>query len=182
MTARDLLVYRDRADRRVELVRGRLMVSEPAGAEHGRVTLVIGAAILAYRRARAAATGEPIGYVVVADPGCWIERAPDTVRAPDVAYVRADRMPAGPVHGFLPLAPALAVEVRSPTDRAPDVAEKVAQWLAAGTALVWTIDPVRHVAHVYRADGSESAVPADGMLDGESVLPGFVLPMRDLFG
>lgn len=181
MTAAELLTYHDPYDRRTELVRGRLVVHEPPGGEHARVLVEVGAALLAHVKAAALASGKRPGIVVGGDPGCWIERDPDTVRAPDVAYMAADRLPPGPVHGFFEGAPTLAVEVLSPSDRRGAVAAKVAQWLAAGTVLVWTIDPIRRFARVHRADGSTATIDIHGTLDGEGVLPGFVLPLASLF-
>lgn len=73
------------------------------------------------------------------------------------------------------MAPDLAVEVLSPGNRAGEVHARVADWLNAGTSLVWVIDPVRRVARVYRADGTASVVYEDAALEGEAVLPGFVM-------
>ena len=115
-TAAALFRYHDPWHRPVELVRGELVVHEPPGHEHGRVAMLIGVELVLHVRARAAATGVTPGYVAACDPGCWIERDPDTVRAPDVAYVAAERAPTGAVHGYLEGAPTLAVEVLSPTD------------------------------------------------------------------
>jgi Uma2 family endonuclease len=181
MSAHELLTYVDPHDRRTELVRGRLVVSEPPGFAHGRVALAVGAALLAWVRTRERVTGTRIGLVAANDPGCWIEHAPDTVLAPDVAFVAAARLPATGVAGFLDGAPTLAVEVLSPTDRAGAVGDKVAQWLAAGTTLVWVVDPARRVARVHRRDGSVVTIAPDGALTGEDVLPGFVLPLADAF-
>ena len=181
MTAAQLLTYHDPADRRTELVRGRLLVSEPPGWEHGEITLRVGRSLTRWVEARELA-GQPVGRVAVGDPGFWIARDPDTVRAPDVAFVAAERMPPGRVRGFIEHAPTLAVEVVSPADRPGAVLAKVAQWLDAGTALVWTIDPERREARVYRADGSQLTIDEEGALDGEAVLPGFTLSLASLLG
>lgn len=181
MTAAQLLRHHDPLDRRVELVCGRLVVSEPPGWPHGSVALRAGAAIVRWIDEVTAREGRRPGHAAGNDPGCWIERAPDTVRAPDVAYVACDRVPLAPENGFLDGAPSLAIEVLSPRDRRTAVREKIDQWLAAGTALVWTIDPERREARVHRGDGTVTHVGEDGTLDGEGVLPGFVLPLRTLF-
>ena len=114
------------------------------------------------------------------DTGFLIERDPDTVRAPDVAFVSAARTPEIGRRGYVPFAPDLAVEILSPGDRPSEVLEKVAAWLGAGTRLVWVIDPDRGNARVHRADGSTSIVPEDGALDGEDVLPGFNCPLAEV--
>src|SRR5206468_2285757 len=74
----------------------------------------------------------------------------------------------------------LVVEVLSPDDRPGEVLAKIADWLRAGTQLVWVVDPARHAARVYRADGSESLAAQDGMLDGEDVVPGFVCRLSEV--
>lgn len=154
-------------DKRVELVRGVLIVREPAGYAHGRVAMNLAVPLATYVE-RAAA-----GQVFAAETGFTLARGPDTVRAPDIAFVRRDRLPDPATRGFPALAPDLVVEVLSPDDRPGDVLAKVADWLTAGTRLVWTVDPERRVARIYRPDGSETIVTAQGALDGEDVLPGF---------
>ena len=94
--------------------------------------------------------------------------------------VRRDRVPAPEPSGFLELAPELIVEVLSPRDRPGEVLAKVADWLTAGTQLVWVVDPERRVARVYRGDGSEAIVEADEALDGEDVLPGFACRLSEV--
>ena len=87
--------------------------------------------------------------------------------------MRRDRLPDPVTQGFPDLAPDLVVEVLSPDDRPGEVLAKVADWLTAGTRLVWTVDPQRRVARIYRHDGTETFVTAVGALEGEDVLPGF---------
>ena len=94
--------------------------------------------------------------------------------------VRRDRVPAPEPSGFLELAPELIVEVLSPRDRPGEVLAKVADWLTAGTQLVWVVDPERRVARVYRGDGSEAIVGADEALEGEDVLPGFACRLSEV--
>lgn len=166
---------------RTELVRGRLVVSEPPGFLHGDITVRVAAALATFVREAARANSTPLGRVVGGDPGFLIQRNPDTVRAPDVAFVRQDRMPTVVPVGFAPFAPNLAVEVLSPSDRAGEVLAKGADWLNAGAELVWVIDPERRVARVYRADGSETVLRASESLEGEGVLPGFTLRLIELF-
>ena len=82
-----------------------------------------------------------------------------------------------PDDAFAEIAPDLAVEVVSPGDRAGAVRTKVAQWLRAGTLLVWVIDPRRRSARVYRPDGTARLVSESDMIEGEEVLPGFRVPL-----
>lgn len=153
--------------KRTELVRGVLQVREPAGYQHGAVAMRLGAAIHRHVELHG------LGRVFAAETGFTIARHPDTVRAPDVAFISRDRLPEPAPRGFAELAPDLAVEVLSPDDRPGEVLEKVADWLNAGTRLVWVVDPIRHIGRVYRADGSETIVEPSAVLQGEDVLPGF---------
>lgn len=181
MTADELLTLH-MPDKRTELVRGRLVVREPAGWRHGdvsaRVLVAISNHLAAERDHRP--SGVARGMVVAAETGFTLQRNPDTVRAPDVAYIRAERVPPGAHAGFADFAPDLAVEVLSPSDRPGEVLAKVADWLTAGTSLVWTIDPERRRARVYRADGSDTALTDTDQLDGEDVLPGFHASIAEL--
>lgn len=173
MTAEDLLRLNIQ-DKRSELVRGRLVVREPAGFAHGVVAAKIG------RRLGEFVESSDLGLVFAAETGFTLARDPDTVRAPDAGFIRHDRVPDPLPRGYAPMAPDLVVEVLSPDDRPGEVLAKVADWLRAGTSLVWVVDPIRRCARVYRADGTESFVADDASLDGEDVLPGFVLPLAPI--
>ena len=174
MTADELLHSRF-PNKRTELVRGVLVVREPAGGRHGRI-----AAELA-RRIGNHVHDHSLGVVYGAETGFTLTRAPDTVRAPDVAFVQTSRVPTADAVGFLPIAPDLAVEVLSPGDRPGETLAKVGDWLAAGARLIWVVDPERRQAHVYRADGTEAIMREADDLDGEAVLPGFVLNLGAIF-
>ena len=171
----DELLHLNLPGKRAELVRGVLVVREPAGARHGRI-----AADVAWRL-RTHVEGTDFGDVYAAETGFTLARDPDTVRAPDVAFVRKERLPTPEPSGFPDFAPDLAVEVLSPGDRPGEVLSKVADWLTAGTRLVWVIDPERRIARVFRADGSEASITQGQGLDGEDVIPGFVLELDPLF-
>jgi len=170
MTAEELLRL-NLPNKRTELVRGVLVVREPAGYQHGDVAMRLAAAIFTHVQARG------LGRVFAAETGFTLARKPDTVRAPDVAFISTARLPDPPPRGFAELAPDLAVEVLSPDDRPGEVLAKVADWLNAGARLVWVVDPVRVLARVYRADGSESILGETDALRGEDVLPGFEYPL-----
>jgi len=114
------------------------------------------------------------------DTGFKIERDPDTVRAPDVAFVVRERLAHIPDEGYAELAPDWVAEILSSNDRPGEVLEKVGQWLGAGVRVVWVLDQVRRDARIYRADGTVSTVEPDGELNGEDVLSGFRCPLRDI--
>jgi Uma2 family endonuclease len=170
MTADELLRVH-RPNKRVELVRGVLVVREPAGFRHGRVAMDLASLLATHARA----TG--VGRVLAAETGFKLGHDPDTVRAPDIAFVSRERLPDPEPTGFPELAPDLVVEVLSPSDRPGEALAKVGDWLNAGTRLVWVLEPERRLARVYRADGSETLVAADGALSGEDVVPGFSCPL-----
>ena len=173
MTADELLNARP-PDKRVELVRGVLMVRELPGFRHGRVTASLGFRLAAHIEN----TGP--GLVLLAETGFKVTSDPDTVRGPDLAVVHRDRLPVPEPRGFMELGPELVVEVLSPGDRPGEVLAKVADWLSAGTRLVWVVDTERRVARVYRRDGTEQIVTADETLDGEDVVPGFSCPLSTI--
>lgn len=172
----DELLHLNLPNKRTELVRGQLIVREPPGFRHGNVTM---------RLARAMANhvdAKHLGLVLAAETGFKLASDPDTVRAPDVAFVSRDRLPDPLPVGYAALGPDLVVEVLSPDDRPGEVLAKVADWLSAGCRLVWVVDPGRRNARVYRADGSESLLAQDGVLEGEDVLPGFTQPLAAIVG
>lgn len=161
-------------DKRSELVRGQLVVREPAGGRHGVVAGEM------FYRIRQFIEGRNLGVAFAAETGFTLARNPDTVRAPDAGFITTARVPTPMPRGFPALAPDLAVEVLSPGDRPGEVLAKVADWLQAGTRLVWVIDPERRVARVYRADGSESLLDESGAIGGEDLLPGLSISLSDL--
>ena len=182
MTAEQLLGY-EIPGKRVELVRGQLLVREPASFRHGALTLRLGVALTNHLVSEQSQQGwsVPRGRLATADPGFTLARRPDTVRAPDIAYVSRERHAAPMPEGFPEFAPDLAVEVRSPSDRSGPVVAKVGDWLSAGTTLVWVVDPTRQSLVVYRADGSVTVLGIADALSGENVLPGFSFPLAALF-
>jgi Uma2 family endonuclease len=170
MTAAELL-HTSIPDKRAELVRGRLLVYEPPGGRHGSVT-----AQLAFRLAQHVdLTGA--GALFVGDTGFLLARDPDTVRGPDIAFVRQERLGRSIPNGYVELAPDLVVEVLSHTDRPGATLAKIGDWLDAGVRLAWLVDPDRRLARVYRYDGSESVITETDALNGDDVLPGFRCPL-----
>ena len=174
LTAEDLLTL-SRPNKRTELIRGRLAVRDPAGARHGSVAMRIGYRITAHVEAH------ELGRVYAAGTGFKIGSNPDTVRAPDVAFVTKSRLPAVEPLGYPESAPDLAVEVLSHDDHPADTLEKVAHWLKAGVKLVWLLNTLRRNGRVYRAGGGETLLDTADVLDGEDVLPGFRCRLEDLW-
>lgn len=170
MTADELLQI---PDKHVELVRGVLVVREPPGLRHGRIALELG------RRLADHVQANRLGRVYV-ESGFKLASDPDTVRGPDIAFLSQNRLPDPEPVGYPALAPDLVVEVLSPSDRPGDVLGKVADWLSAGSRLVWVIDPERRVARIYRADGTEDIVAAENALQGEDVVPRFACPLASI--
>lgn len=175
LTAEQLLAL-DEPGKRFELHRGRLVVREPAGLRHGHI-----GASLAYRLRRhlddecaAGRVAAPRGVVFGPDTGFILARAPDTVRAPAVAFVRAERMPAPLPQGHGELAPDLVIEVRSPSDRPAAVIAKAGEYLAAGAQVAWIVDPQRAVVTVFAADGQVREYGMGDTVSSEPLLPGFV--------
>jgi len=175
MTAEQLLEV-NIPGKQVELVRGRLVVKEPPGYRHGDVTARLAFELMQYVRA------QDLGQVVVGDPGFTLEKNPDTVRGPDIAFVQRARVPDPLPTAFAEFAPDLVAEVLSPHDRPGEILAKVGDWLDAGTRLVWVIDPERRVARVNRADGTEALLDETDALRGEDVLPGFTCAVAAILG
>ncbi|MGH7644888.1 MAG: Uma2 family endonuclease [Gemmatimonadales bacterium] len=174
VTAEELLRL-DLPGKRAELVAGVLVVSEPPGYRHGEVAARLAKVLMDHIDARG------LGRVLAAETGFKLASDPDTVRAPDVAFVRRERLPDPPPDGYAELAPDLVVEVLSPGDPPGRVLAKIGDWLDAGAQLVWVVDPKRRQARVYRADGRASLIPEAGVLDGEDVVPGFTCSLGAIF-
>src|SRR5256886_2789266 len=142
MTAEELLKP-SIPEKPVELVRGVLVVREPAGYRHGRVSMEL--ACLLSQPVKATGAGQ----IVSAETGFKLASDPDTVRAPDVAFISRERLPDPQTRGFPALGPDLVVEVLSPDDRPGETLAKVGDWLEGGAVLVWDIDHERRDARVY---------------------------------
>lgn len=162
-------------DGRIELVRGDLERSPPAGFDHGLVATAIARAL--DRHATEATLGSVVWGV-----GFVLARDPDTVRAPDVAFVTAERTAAQErPEGFFEGAPDLAVEVVSPTDAGEAIEAKVLDYLDAGTRQVWVAYPRRRTVRVVESRQVSRILGADDKLDGGDLLPGFAVRVGELF-
>jgi Uma2 family endonuclease len=164
---------------RYDLLEGNLIRVSPAGFRHGRL-----AAEIARRLGNFLAQHPALGVVVGAETGFRLSRNPDTVLGPDAAVVVSGRLPPSEAQiGFLELAPDLAVEIVSPTDRWTTVSGKVDAYLAAGVRVVWVIEPDARAVRVYSAEGAEQRLHADrgDVLRAEALMPGFSLALAELF-
>lgn len=163
--------------RRMELVKGKIYEMAAAGAKHG------GGARRAANFLGNHVDDERLGEVFAAETGFILNRFPDTVRAPDAAFVSEDRLPTdGLPDGFLELAPDLVVEVVSPNDRPSEVREKVAEWLEAGTRMVIALYPRMRTAVVHRPSQEPVTLSDQDTLTGDDVVPRFSVRVGELFG
>ncbi len=175
MTAEELFRLPDDGWRHA-LVRGELQKMTPAGFRHGAVIMNVAVPLGQHVKARR------LGVVCGAETGFVLARRPDTVLAPDIAFVRQQRIPAGglPV-SFWEGAPDLAVEVTSPGDTRSEVMEKVKAWLSAGTRVVWVVAPAHATVTVHEPGAPARLLSTSDVLDGAPLLPGFRLPIADIF-
>jgi Uma2 family endonuclease len=174
-TAEQLLRMADDGQRR-ELVRGELRVMAPAGWEHGCVAATVAA--LLTNHARATGSGRACG----AETGFVLSSDPDTVRAPDAAFVANERVEkVGRTEKYWLGAPDLAVEVVSPGDSFGEVQEKALEWLAAGAIAVLVLDPPERSATVYRGRGDAYVHSVEDTLDLGAAVPGLSVSVAELF-
>jgi Uma2 family endonuclease len=170
------LEQRPQSDAHVELVKGEVITVPPAGHEHGKFAALIiirlGEFVLKHK----------LGNLYSSETGFILSRDPDTVRAPDAAFVSNERVAQQRrKEGFFEGAPDLAIEVISPSDLEEDVAAKVLDYLQAGTRLVWLIRPRTRTVTVYRSLASIRLLTEADRLEGEEVLPGFAITVREIF-
>ena len=175
MTAEELWSLRDDGLRH-ELIYGELRTMAPAGSEHGRVASNVHGSLFLHLRPHR------LGRLFAAETGFLLARDPDLVRAPDVAFVRGERVEAaGQVRGYWPGPPDLAVEVVSPNDRPGDVEEKVGTWLAYGTAMVVVVYPDERRVRIHRPGRPPGDLTEADTLDGGIVVPGWTTSVGELF-
>ena len=158
---------------RAELVRGKVVHLVRPKPKHGRVAQNI------TRRLDRHVEPRKLGQVYGSEIGYVVERDPDTVRAPDVSFVRAEVSAAHDESEWYPHGPDLAVEVVSPTETGPEVDAKVAMWLASGSRSVWVVDPQRRSGRIHRGAGADEQLAEDGFLQDQAVLPGFSMTLRE---
>jgi len=181
LTANDLMTRADDSWR-YELVEGRLVRMPPSGYEHSHVAGTLFMAL------RSFVDAHDLGTVTLPETGFLLSRIdePDTVLAPDLAFISAARAPVRGSQnwkGFPRLAPDLVVEIASPSQGRPQLAAKTRLWLRAGVKLVWVVWPVSHQVDVWqsRADTPSITLEESDEPDGGQVLPGFRYPVSRLF-
>ena len=175
LTADDLLrLYSEGV--RGELIRGELYETMPSGQEHGEIAMRIGYLLLNFVAPRR------LGRVMGSDAGVWLERDPDTVREPDVAFFTADKMPPGErVRGYAEAVPNLVVEIASPSNSAHEVRDKARMWLSFGVRIVWVVYPDARAVELHSGDGERRMLAESDTLDGGDALPGFSCQVGDIF-
>lgn len=159
---------------RCELIRGELIRMSPSGGRHGDV-----AATVAYYL-KHHVLKHKLGKVYGVETGFILSRDPDTVRAPDAAFIAADRVEEVHTVKFIPGAPDLAVEVLSSDDRPGEVAAKTKQWLEGGAKEVWVVDPAKRTVAIHR-EGEDAVVRQGSDVITTELLPGFELDVESLF-
>ncbi len=175
LTAEDVLDLPEKPGYTIELIDGELREVPGAGALHGVIALMLIELLQGFVRQWS------LGLVLPDGVGYVLRREPDQLRIPDVSFLAWSQVPEdGIPEGFWEGAPTLAVEIVSPHDRAADIHRKVHDYLDAGTRLVWVLWPQQTAVTVYDADGQRE-LGSDDQLDGGDVLPGFSVPVGDLF-
>ena len=159
---------------RHELIKGELLTMSPPGEEHGIVIMRLAAPLATY------VDSQNLGVVYGADTGFKLEDNPDTVLAPDIAFIRSARM-GEPVKAYRSGPPDLVVEVLSPRDTMSQAQKKAAQWLSFGALLVWLVNPRTRTIEVRRHGGQAIILSVQDELSGEDIIPGFVIPVARIF-
>lgn len=160
---------------RWELVRGEVVSYLPVQPEHGDAVTAISFLVLQFvGGVSRALMGPEIGFIVARDP--------DSVRAPDWSLIWREQAEARRSGPWIEGGPNLAVEVVSPDDIWSEVQDKVDEYLAAGTQVVWVLTPHRHTIHVFRPDAPVTVLRVGDILTGEPVLAGFKVAVADVFG
>ena len=175
LTADDLLRL-DSQGVRGELIRGVLCETMPTGLEHGQIvaklTFILGGFIYPQK----------LGSLAASDSGVWLERDPDTVREPDIAYFSAEKIPLDArVTGYAEVVPDLVVEVVSPSNSRQEVNDKALMWLRYGVRLVLAVHPDTRTVEAHREGHRVLTFTENDTLDGMDVLPGFTCAVRDIF-
>ena len=175
LTAEDLLRL-DSKGVKGELIRGEFYETMSAGLKHGEVVMKLG-----FLMGSVVIPGR-LGRLAGSDAGVILERDPDTVREPDVAFISAARLPLTErVTSYYEIIPDLVVEIASPSDSRREVNDKARMWHSHGVPLVWAAYPETRTIDVHRADGTITTLRENDILDGGEILPGFAVRVSDIF-
>ena len=175
MTAEELFRLGD--DVRGELIRGVFCEMSPAGFDHNAIATRLAARLGDFAEPRG------LGRAAAGDTGVWLERDPDTVRAPDVVYFSAERLPFDVrATSYTEIVPEIAAEVRSPNDSRREARDKAEMWLSHGVRLCWVVHPDTRTIDVYRPGAEPVTLTDADTLDGGDVLPGFTCAVSAVFG
>ena len=175
-TTAEQLLHMPKDNFRYELVEGVLIKMSPTGFEHGGIAATVAALLWQHARAK------NLGHVLGAETGFKLASDPDTVLAPDAAFIRQEEVDrVGRTKKFWPGAPDLAVEVMSPDDSVRKMDEKAKSWLAFGARMVWVVNPKRRTISVYQHSADTSELNEGDALDGQDVVPGFLCSVKEVF-
>ena len=175
LTADDLLrLYNEGV--RGELIRGVLCETMPTGLEHGVIVVNLATELASFVKPR------KLGRLAASDSGVWLERDPDTVREPDIAYFSAEKIPLDArVPGYAKVVPDLVVEVASPGDSRREVNDKALMWLSHGARLVWVVHPDTRTVDAHRPPNGVTTLTQNDELNGFDALLGFTCKVSDIF-
>ena len=175
LTADDLLRLYSQGVRG-ELIRGVLYETMPTGRQHGKILGKLTNRLINF------VESARLGSVEVGDVGVWLERDPDTVRAPDLAFFAPEKEPPEDIKSsYAEVVPDLLAEIVSPNDTAREVREKAEMWLGFGVRLVWVVNPDTRTVDVHRRGLPIITLTDQDALDGLDILPGFTCPVSDIF-
>ena len=165
-------------DGRYELVRGEVIELSPVNDEHSEIAVNIGSAFNIHSRQYGfGRAGVETGYILLSNP--------DTVRGPDVSFRLLPRSGRRQRVGFLASAPDIAVEIVSPSNTASEIERKIGEYLAAGSQRVWVVYPTTSTAFrnvvIHHPDGATITYTGDDVITDEELLPGFSLPLSEIF-
>ena len=160
---------------RTELVKGVIIHMSPTGYLHGYTEGKLYGALQAF------VSQHKLGEVLVGKVGIYTARRPDTVRGADVAYISNERLARVQSSSYLDVAPELVVQVLSPDDRWGDLVDKLSECLAVGVQVVWVADPKTQSVYVYHSLNKVQHFSVEDALPGGEVLPGFGVPVAELF-
>lgn len=159
-----------------ELIDGELVEVNPTGEEHNDVIYTLILHLVPYIAPR------KLGKLIMPDAGVVVAENAQTVRSPDIGFIRANRLPKNRKRlGFFRVVPDLVVEVRSRRDTRTDLMAKGMMWLEAGVELIWLIDPITETVTQLGRAGTPRELSRTETLDGGDVIPGFRMLVSELF-